>query len=200
MQILKKHDDIIYKTDSNLILSKMNAIKIKDKEFVISIPEERILAEVDRLAAQISKDFEGKDPLFLGVLNGSFMFAADLFRRITIPSEISFVKLASYEGTSSTGVIKEVIGLSENITGRPVIIVEDIIDTGCTMRNLIENLGTRSPESIHVCTLLLKPEKLQVALDVEYVALQIPNDFIVGYGLDYDGYGRNLRDIYTVVS
>lgn len=177
----------------------MNTIKIKDKNFTVSIPEAKILQEVDRLAAQISRDLEGKNPLFLGILNGSFMFAADLFRRITIPAEISFVKLASYEGTNSTGVIKEVIGLSENISGRTVVIVEDIVDTGCTMKNLLENLGTRSPESIHVCTLLLKPEKLKVSLDVEYVALEIPNDFIVGYGLDYDGYGRNLKDIYTVV-
>ena len=177
----------------------MDTIKIKDKNFTVSIPEAKILQEVDRLAAQISRELEGKNPLFLGILNGSFMFAADLFRRITIPAEISFVKLASYEGTNSTGVIKEVIGLSENISGRTVVIVEDIVDTGCTMKNLLENLGTRSPESIHVCTLLLKPEKLKVSLDVEYVALEIPNDFIVGYGLDYDGYGRNLKDIYTVV-
>lgn len=177
----------------------MDTIKIKDKNFTVSIQEAKILQEVDRLAAQISRDLEGKNPLFLGILNGSFMFAADLFRRITIPAEISFVKLASYEGTNSTGVIKEVIGLSENISGRTVVIVEDIVDTGCTMKNLLENLGTRSPESIHVCTLLLKPEKLKVSLDVEYVALEIPNDFIVGYGLDYDGYGRNLKDIYTVV-
>ena len=177
----------------------MDMIKIKDKNFAISIPEAKILQEVDRLAAQISRDLEGKNPLFLGILNGSFMFAADLFRRITIPAEISFVKLASYEGTNSTGVIKEVIGLSENICGRTIVIVEDIVDTGCTMKKLLENLGTRSPESIHVCTLLLKPEKLKVSLDVEYVALEIPNDFIVGYGLDYDGYGRNLKDIYTVV-
>lgn len=177
----------------------MDTIKIKDKEFAISIPEERILKEVERLAAQISRDLEGKNPLFLGILNGSFMFAADLFRRITIPAEISFVKLASYEGTASTGVIKEVIGLSESISGRTIVVVEDIVDTGCTMQKLLENLGTRSPESIHVCTLLLKPEKLKVPLDVEYVALEIPNDFIVGYGLDYDGYGRNLKDIYTVV-
>ena len=177
----------------------MDTIKIKDKNFTVSIPEAKILQEVDRLAAQISRDLEGKNPLFLGILNGSFMFAADLFRRITIPAEISFVKLASYEGTNSTGVIKEVIGLSENISGRTVVIVEDIVDSGCTMKNLLENLGTRSPESIHVCTLLLKPEKLKVSLDVEYVALEIPNDFIVGYGLDYDGYGRNLKDIYTVV-
>lgn len=177
----------------------MDTIKIKDKNFAVSIPEEKIMKEVERLAVQISKDLEGKNPLFLGVLNGSFMFAADLFRRITIPAEISFVKLASYEGTASTGVIKEVIGLSESLAGRTVVIVEDIVDTGCTMQKLVENLGTRSPESIHICTLLLKPEKLKVPLDVEYVALEIPNDFIVGYGLDYDGYGRNLRDIYTVV-
>lgn len=177
----------------------MDTIKIKDREFAISIPEEKILAEVERLAAQLSRDLEGKNPLFLCVLNGSFMFAADLFRRITIPAEISFVKLASYEGTSSTGVIKEVIGLSENISGRTIVVVEDIVDTGCTMQKLLENLGTRAPESIHVCTLLLKPEKLKVELDVQYVALEIPNDFIVGYGLDYDGYGRNLKDIYTVV-
>lgn len=177
----------------------MNTVKIKDKEFAVSIPEEKILKEVERLAAQISRDLEGKNPLFLGILNGSFMFAADLFRRITIPAEISFVKLASYEGTASTGVIKEVIGLSESISGRTIVVVEDIVDTGCTMQKLLENLGTRSPESIHVCTLLLKPEKLKVDLDVKYVALEIPNDFIVGYGLDYDGYGRNLKDIYTVV-
>ncbi len=177
----------------------MDTIKIKGKEFAVSIPEERILKEVERLAAQISRDLEGKNPLFLGILNGSFMFAADLFRRITIPAEISFVKLASYEGTASTGVIKEVIGLSESISGRTIVVVEDIVDTGCTMQKLLENLGTRSPESIHVCTLLLKPEKLKVDLNVEYVALEIPNDFIVGYGLDYDGYGRNLKDIYTVV-
>ncbi len=177
----------------------MNTVKIKDKEFAVSIPEEKILKEVERLAAQISRDLEGKNPLFLGILNGSFMFAADLFRRITIPAEISFVKLASYEGTASTGVIKEVIGLSENISGRTIVVVEDIVDTGCTMQKLLENLGTRSPESIHVCTLLLKPEKLKVPLNVEYVALEIPNDFIVGYGLDYDGFGRNLKDIYTVV-
>ena len=177
----------------------MDTIKVKDKEFAISIPEEKILKEVERLAAQMSRDLEGKNPLFLAVLNGSFIFAADLFRRITIPAEISFVKLASYEGTASTGVIKEVIGLSENIAGRTVVIIEDIIDTGCTMAKLVENLGTRAPESIHICSLLLKPEKLKVKLDVEYVALEIPNDFIVGYGLDYDGFGRNLKDIYTVV-
>lgn len=177
----------------------MDTITVKDKTFAISISEERILKEVERLAAQISHDFEGKNPLFLAVLNGSFIFAADLFRRITIPAEISFVKLASYEGTASSGVIKEVIGLSENLAGRTVVVIEDIVDTGFTMAKLIEDLGARAPESIHICTLLLKPEKLKVKLDVEYVALEIPNDFIVGYGLDYDGFGRNLKDIYTLV-
>ena len=183
----------------SLNILNMNTIKVKDKVFAVSIPEEKILKEIDRIAAEMNRDLEGKNPLFVCVLNGSFVFAADLFRRINIPAEISFVKLASYEGTASTGVIKEVIGLSENIAGRTVVVVEDIIDTGCTMQKLLENLGTRSPEAIHVCALLLKPEKLKVELDVKYVALEIPNDFIVGYGLDYDGYGRNLKDIYTVV-
>lgn len=177
----------------------MNTIKVKDKEFAISIPEERILTEVDRLAARLNRDLEGENPLFLCVLNGSFVFAADLFRRIDIPAEISFVKLASYEGTASTGKVKELVGLVEDITGRTVVVVEDIVDTGRTMQKLVADLKSRGPKAVHVCTLLLKPEKLQVKLDVEYVALEIPNDFIVGYGLDYDGYGRNLRDIYTVV-
>lgn len=177
----------------------MNTIKVKDKEFAISIPEERILTEVDRLAARLNRDLEGENPLFLCVLNGSFVFAADLFRRIDIPAEISFVKLASYEGTASTGKVKELVGLVEDITGRTVVVVEDIVDTGRTMQKLVADLKSRGPKAVHVCTLLLKPEKLQVDLDVEYVALEIPNDFIVGYGLDYDGYGRNLRDIYTVV-
>jgi hypoxanthine phosphoribosyltransferase len=178
----------------------MKSIKIKDKEFVVSIPESYIRKKVSDLAARISADLAGKNPLFLGVLNGSFMFAADLFREITIPAQISFVKLASYEGTLSTGVIKEVIGLSESIKDRCVVVVEDIIDSGLTMQSLVENLGTREPSELYICTLLLKPANLQVPLNVDYVALEIPNEFIVGYGLDYDGWGRNLRDIYTVVN
>lgn len=177
----------------------MSRVTILDKTFDISIPEEEILKQVKRVAEQINKDMNGKNPLFLAVLNGSFVFAADLFRFITIPSEISFVKLASYEGTISTGKIKEVIGLNEDISGRDVIIVEDIVDTGSTMKRMLETLGTRNPRSLHICTLLLKPGKLAVPLNVEYVAMEIPNDFIVGYGLDYDQQGRNLRDIYTLV-
>ncbi|KGF52863.1 hypoxanthine phosphoribosyltransferase [Prevotella amnii] len=177
----------------------MSRVTILDKTFDISIPEAEILKQVKRVAEQINKDMNGKNPLFLAVLNGSFVFAADLFRFITIPSEISFVKLASYEGTVSTGKIKEVIGLNEDISGRDVIIVEDIVDTGSTMKRMLETLGTRNPRSLHICTLLLKPGKLSVPLNVEYVAMEIPNDFIVGYGLDYDQQGRNLRDIYTLV-
>lgn len=120
-------------------------------------------------------------------------------RMITIPCEISFVKLASYQGTVSSGKIKEVIGINEDLKGRTVVIVEDIIDTGFTMKRMLEQLGTRDPESLHICTLLVKPGKLQVPLNIEYAAMEIPNDFIVGYGLDYDQQGRNLRDIYTIV-
>ncbi|MBQ4029936.1 MAG: hypoxanthine phosphoribosyltransferase, partial [Prevotella sp.] len=136
---------------------------------------------------------------FMAVLNGSFIFAADLMRMITIPCQISFVKLASYQGTTSTGKITEVFGVNEDLSGRTIVIVEDIVDTGLTMKRMIESLGTRNPESVHICTLLLKPDKLQVDLDIEYAAMEIPNDFIVGYGLDYDQEGRGLRDIYTIV-
>ena len=183
----------------NKELRKMSRVTILDKTFETSIPEAEILERVKRVAEQINKDMAGKNPLFLAVLNGSFIFAADLMRFINIPSEISFVKLASYEGTTSTGEIKEVIGLNEDISGCDVIIVEDIVDTGSTMKRMLETLGTRNPRSLHICTLLLKPGKLAVPLNVEYVAMEIPNDFIVGYGLDYDQQGRSLRDIYTLV-
>ena len=174
----------------------MSIVKIKDKTFRTFIPEDQIAERVKAVAERINKDLADKNPLFLAVLNGSFIFAADLMRYITIPCEISFVKLASYQGTTSTGVIKEVIGLNEELAGRTVVILEDIVDTGFTIKRMIETLGTRGPESVHVCTLLLKPGKLQVPLNVEYVAMEIPNDFIVGYGLDYDQQGRNLRVIH----
>ena len=177
----------------------MSRVTIKDKTFETSLPEAEILEKVKRIADRINKDFEGKTPLFLAVLNGSFMYAADLMKNITIPCEISFVKLASYQGTTSTGAIKEVIGLNEDIRGREVIIVEDIVDTGATMKRMLETLCTWEPAGLHICTLLLKPGKLTVPLDIEYAAFEIPNDFIVGYGLDYDQEGRNLRDIYTLV-
>ena len=177
----------------------MSIVNIKDLTFKTFIPESEIQQRVKAVAEKINKDLDGKNPLLLAVLNGSFVFAADLIRNITIPCEISFVKLASYQGTTSTGKIKEVIGLNEDLTGRTVVIVEDIVDTGFTMKRMIETLGTRHPESIHICSLLVKPDKLQVPLNIEYAAIEIPNDFIVGYGLDYDQQGRQLRDIYTIV-
>ena len=177
----------------------MSKVTIHDKTFEISIPEADILKRVKAVAERINEDYAGKNPLFLAVLNGAFVFAADLMREITIPCEISFVKLASYQGTTSTGTIKEVIGINEDLSGRHVIIVEDIVDTGLTMKRMTESLGTRHPASISICALLVKPEKLQVPLDIKCCALQIPNDFIVGYGLDYDQQGRNLRDIYSLV-
>ncbi|MDD5862096.1 MAG: hypoxanthine phosphoribosyltransferase [Prevotellaceae bacterium] len=176
----------------------MDKVKIKDKTFKTFIPESEILKRVEVVANKINTDFAGKNPLLLAVLNGSFIFAADLMRYLTIPCEISFVKLASYEGTSSTGKIKTMIGLNNDISNRPVIIVEDIVDTGNTMKMMLDQLGTKNPESIHICSLLVKPGKLQVPLNIEYAAMEIPNDFIVGYGLDYDQQGRNLRDIYVL--
>ena len=183
-----------------ILHNSMSTIRIKDKSFTTFITEDKILKEVSRVADEINRDLEGTEPLFLSVLNGSFMFTADLMKRISLPCEISFVKLASYVGTSSTGKVKELVGLNENIEGRTVVIVEDIIDTGFTMQRLVETLRSKNPKDIRIATLLVKPDKLQVNLDIDYVAMNIPNDFIVGYGLDYDGKGRNYRDIYTVVN
>ena len=177
----------------------MDSIKIKDKSFRVSIPEAEIKTRVKALAEQMSKDLEGKNPIFLAVLNGAFIFAADLMREMTIPCEISFVKLASYQGTTSTGKVKEVFGINENLSGRNVVIVEDIVESGQTMRQMIESLGTRNPASVHICTLFFKPEKLKEELTLDYVAFRIPDDFILGYGLDYDGLGRELKDVYTIV-
>ena len=176
----------------------MDKIKVRDREFAVSIPEEKIKARVAEIAAQISHDLEGKRPLFLAVLNGSFVFAADLLRGIDTPCEISFVRMASYEGTSSTGDVKQLIGLKEDIKDRTVVIVEDIIDSGLTMVHLLDLLKEKQPADIKIAALLVKPGNLKVNLDIPYCCFEIPNDFIVGYGLDYDGEGRNLPSIYTV--
>ena len=176
----------------------MDKIKVRDREFAVSIPEEKIKARVAEIAAQISHDLEGKRPLFLAVLNGSFVFAADLLRGIDTPCEISFVRMASYEGTSSTGDVKQLIGLKEDIKDRTVVIVEDIIDSGLTMVHLLDLLKEKQPADIKIAALLVKPGNLNVNLDIPYCCFEIPNDFIVGYGLDYDGEGRNLPSIYTV--
>lgn len=176
----------------------MNTIQVLDKVFGPSITAAEILTQVRRVASEINRDYQGESPLFLVVLNGAFIFAADLMREISLPSEVSFVKLASYEGTSTTGTVREVIGLNTDITGRPVIIVEDIVESGITMAHMIDTLKKQNPKSIDICTLLLKPQKMEVKLDIRYVAMEIPNDFILGYGLDYNGLGRGLKDIYTL--
>lgn len=176
----------------------MDAVKINGKTFDIFISEKEIKERVAELAKQLSKDLDGRNPLFLAVLNGSFVFAADLMRAMTIPCEISFVKLASYQGTTSTGKVKEVIGINEDLAGRTVVIVEDIVESGQTMQRMIETLGTRNPASVHICSLFVKPGKLEVDLKIEYVAFSIPNDFIVGYGLDYDQQGRQMKEVYTL--
>ena len=167
--------------------------------FATSIDEATIRQRVKQLAAQLSKDLEGKNPLLLCVLNGSFIFAADLMREMNIPCEVSFVKLVSYEGISSTGKVKELIGLNIDLTGRTVVIIEDIVDTGRTMVQMLNTLKYQNPESIHICTLFVKPDNLEVDLNIEYSAFTIPNDFIVGYGLDYDQLGRGLKEIYSLV-
>ena len=185
-------------TNLNLI-TVMDTIQIKDKRFVTSVSEAVIQKEVKRVADEINRDLKDADPLFISVLNGSFMFTADLMRYLDMPCEVSFVKLSSYAGTSSTGTVKELVGLNQDIEGRTVVIVEDIVESGLTMERLVATLKSHNPKEIRIATLLVKPEKLEVDLKLDYVAMNIPNDFIVGYGLDYDGYGRNYRDIYTVV-
>ena len=180
-------------------MQEQTTIQVKDKTFAISIPEAELKKEIKRVANEINRDYAGQKPVFLAVLNGSFIFAADLLREIDLPCEISFVKLASYQGTTTTGSIREVIGLNIDITDRPVIIVEDIIDTGLTMAHMLDTLKGHNPASIDICTLLLKPSKLQVKLDVRYCCKEIPDDFVLGYGLDYDGFGRNTKDIFTII-
>lgn len=177
----------------------MDIVTVKDKQFSLSISAQRIQERVAEVAAQISQDLEGKNPLFLAVLNGSFMYAADLVRNITTPCEVAFVRFSSYEGMESTGKVKEVMGLTDDIEGRTVVVVEDIIDSGLTMQQLLGNLREKNPAEIRVASLLVKPDNLEVELDIAYTCFNIPNDFIVGYGLDYDGFGRNLPAIYTVM-
>lgn len=175
-------------------------VTIKDKQFKISITEQEIEQSIVRIAKQINEDLADKNPIFLAVLNGSFMFAGELMKHVDVPSEITFVRLASYQGVLSTNKVQEILGLNESIEARTVVIVEDIVDTGNTMVALLEELKRYNPREVRIATLLLKPDALKQPLKLDYVALEIPNDFIVGYGLDYDGYGRNLKDIYKIIS
>lgn len=179
-------------------MTAASSIQLGDKRFVPYLTEDKIQAAVRQVAGRINADLEGRKPLFLIVLNGSFLFAADLVRDIRTECEVSFVKLASYHGTSSTGKVKELVGLNENIEGRDVVIVEDIVDTGNTIVHIAEQLKAKKPASVRVATLLFKPDAYKKDLPIDYYGIEIPNDFIVGYGLDYNGLGRNLRDIYVV--
>ncbi|MCQ2266698.1 MAG: hypoxanthine phosphoribosyltransferase [Bacteroidaceae bacterium] len=178
----------------------MQPILVKDRLFKVSMPASHIQARVQEVGAQISRDYEGRTPIFISVLTGAFIFAADLVRSVATPSEIAFIRVASYEGMGSSGEVKQVLGLKEDIRDRDVIIVEDIIDSGLTMKELISMLEQKGPRSINICSLLVKPGNLKVqGLPIRYCCFEIPNDFILGYGLDYDGLGRELPDIYTVV-
>ena len=179
---------------------EMSRIKVKDKVFEISIPASAIDETVQKIAGEINRDYAGKNPLFIAILNGSFVFAADLIRKITIPCQISFVKLSSYAGTSTSGNVKELIGLNEDIQGRHVVILEDIVDTGITLDQLLKDLQKFEPADVKLACFTFKKEAFQKTFHIDYLGMTIPNDFVVGYGLDYDGYGRNLPDIYKIVT
>lgn len=176
----------------------MSAIELHSKKFIPYISEAEIDEAVTAIAEDINREYEGKTPLLMGVLNGSFMFVSDLMKKITIDCELSFVKLSSYHGTVSGGLVNELIGLNNDITGRHVIILEDIVDTGTTLEYLLEVLKTHETASLSVATLLLKPDVFKKKYPVHYVGKNIPNKFVVGYGLDYDELGRNLRAIYQL--
>ena len=173
-------------------------MKIKDKTFKILIEEADLQDKIVEMANAINKDYAGKSPLFIGVLNGSFMFVADMMKHISLPSKVSFIKLASYTEMESTGTVKELIGLNENIFKKDVIILEDIIDSGLTMMSVIEEFKERGASSVAVATLLLKPKSLKVKVEIKYVGFEISDEFVVGYGLDYDGLGRNSAAIYQL--
>jgi hypoxanthine phosphoribosyltransferase len=173
-------------------------VQVFDKTFELFIPESQIQQAIDKLADQMNKDLAGKDVIFMGILNGAFIFAADLYRRITVPSIITFVKVAYYAGTSSTGKVERLIGVNENIENMTVVILEDIIDTGVTMEYIIKQLRGYEPKEILLATMFFKKEAFKKNYPIHYIGMEIPNKFIVGYGLDYNGYGRNLKDVYIL--
>ncbi len=173
-------------------------ITIKDKSFKLFISEENLQEAIQKVAAKINEDYKNTTPIFLGVLNGSFMFFGELLKSIDLDCNVSFVKMESYEGTSSTGEVNELIGLTENIVGRDIILVEDIVDTGNTLEKLHQILLNKNPKSIKIATLLYKPDAYKKIHPIDYYGLAIPNAFVVGYGLDYDGLGRNLNSIYVL--
>lgn len=173
-------------------------IQIKDKQFVSFIKEPELLQRVSALGRQITEDYRGSSPLLIGIMNGAFMFLSDLAKHIDLPVELSFVKISSYESMASTGTIQPLIGLDTALAGRDVIIVEDIVDTGLSMSYILEMVQKSKPKSLQIATLLLKPEALKKNIEARYIGFEIPNKFVVGYGLDYDGLGRNLKEIYQL--
>jgi hypoxanthine phosphoribosyltransferase len=173
-------------------------MKILDKEFEIFIPKEKIQLRIQELASDLSSKLEGKDPLFIAILNGAFMFASDLFKEIEIPARITFVKTTSYVGTETTGRVQQLIGLKEDISGQHIVLVDDIFDTGLTMQAVCEEMRKKNPASISVLTLLDKVSKHKTDLAIDFKGFEIPDKFVLGYGLDYNGYGRNLKDIYAL--
>ncbi len=175
------------------------AITIKDKRFKPYMPAGELKSIIEGLGKRISEDYKGKNPIFVIVLNGAFMFGADLMKAVDLPCRVSLIKVSSYHGTESTQCVNQLIGLQEDIENEDVIIVEDIVDTGVTMEYLLSLLHGKKPKSIAVCSLLFKPGKFTKNFKIDYVGKSIPNDFVVGYGFDYDGYGRNLPDIYSIV-
>lgn len=176
-------------------------VKLHDKTFELSIPHEQIAEAIQKVADAINEDYKGVEtPLFLGVLNGAFMFLGELMSRIDLTCEVQFVKLASYVGTTSTGKVQDLIGLTDSAEGRHIIVVEDVVDTGESMEHLLDVLKEHKPASVAIATLLFKPTKFTKNYEVKYRAMDIPDDFIVGFGLDYDDIGRNLKDIYTIVA
>lgn len=177
----------------------MSEIIVNDKKFRPYITVAQIDTEVERLAAMINKDYEGKRPLFIAILNGSFMFASDLFKKITIDAEISFIKLASYKGTRSTGHVITSIGLDESLKDRHIIILEDIVDTGKTLNQFLPQLHDQRPASLKIASLLHKPDALLFPIHIDYLGFNVPNKFLLGYGLDFDGLARNLKEIYQLV-
>jgi len=178
----------------------MKEVQILDRRFREFIPEQKIQEKIIELAAQINNDFSGKEVIFVGILNGAFMFASDLFKRIDLKAQITFIKLASYTGTSSSGAVRELIGWNEDLKNKSVIIIEDIVDTGVTLEHTINNLIIRNVREIKIAALLLKPESYKKPVHIDYLGFEIPNEFVVGYGLDYDGFGRNLPSVYKIIS
>lgn len=176
----------------------MNSIKVLDKEFIPYLSELEIQEKITLLASQLNKDYAGKKPIFLSILNGSFLFTADLFKQITIEAEVCFIKLASYKGMTSSGNVITAIGLEANVTGRHIIIMEDIIDTGKTLHHYLPQLASSGPASVKIAVLLNKKEARQYEVPVDYTCFDIPNKFVVGYGLDYDGLGRNSKEIFQL--